>query len=231
MHKPYLLAGFLLVSLASFAQDTTWRITRVNKDMTFSLPSNQEKIDTSTRVQLTRMDLRVFKATTENTLFVLTVTRQGADINATDPESVKEAYNGTEKALKKSKNLAGYNTMSSDTMVDKIAGRKVIFYTGNDSLDIRLKAYVFLINDHLYLLLVYKQGMDEAYKAESNRVLRSIHFTATEISEQQFSSKLDSRGYRFGYLIGELIASIVTIVAVVVVVVLIVRRSSRKQEY
>jgi tetrahydromethanopterin S-methyltransferase subunit G len=199
--------------------------------MAFSLPSNQEKIDTSANRQLTHFELRIFKATTENSLFVLTVTRKESNIKATDPESRKEAYDGIEKGIKESKNLKRFNSISADTMIEKIPGRKITFYTGNDSLDSPLKGYFFLLNDNLYLLLTYRQGIDEAYKAESNRLLRSVHFTATEISEQQFGSKLESRGYKIGYLLGELIGFFVILGVIILVIVLIVRKSSRKKEF
>ncbi len=195
MYKPTILAVFLLLaSLATLSQDSTWKITRVDENLTLTLPARLEKRDTTKLIGTTSFVFRIYKALTATSTFVLTVTPNTINGKINNRESLDEVYDVAEQKTKNLKYYKGLRSVASDTVIDKAMGRKMTMYNDTDRTAQPIEMYFFLVNDKIYYLLSHTHGSVTEHEQEQKKILGSIHFTVTSIKEQQFDSKTGIQG-------------------------------------
>ncbi|HEY4151505.1 MAG TPA: hypothetical protein VGM41_21350 [Chitinophagaceae bacterium] len=229
MYKFSILVVFLLLSLAALSQDSTWKIAHIDENLTLILPARLVKRDTTRSIRSVSTAFRTYRGETATSTFVLTVTPNTINGKINNRESLGEAYDVAEQKVKGLKYYKGLREVASDTVIDKAMGRKMTMYNDTDRAAPPIEMYFFLVNDKIYYLLSHTHGSVTEHEQEMKKILRSIHFTVTGIKEQQFDSKLESKGYKIGYIIGRLLGGIAMIFVIVLIIILISRKSSKNQ--
>ncbi|MGG9960354.1 hypothetical protein [Ferruginibacter sp. SUN106] len=225
--KQILIAYSFLISANVFAQDKTndqWQKLKVDENLTAMFPKDVEKIDTLLQKDNIEMKFKVFKATTAYANLGITVTTEGTDIKADNAEDLERAYKGIEIGFRKNATSRGLTCIFSDTVVDKITGRKAVLYTKDQENSSSAVFYLFLLNDKLYEIASSPVDGSAMEITDRSKLVAGLHFTAVEISEKKFGSKAESWGYKIGELIGEIIGFLAIAGLIVGIIIYITKR-------
>ena len=220
-----LTAYLFLFSVNAFAQNKVqWQKLEVDENLIAMFPSDIEKIDTVLYKDNTGLKFKGFKSKTSNSNFGITVTPEGTNIRVDNLEALDEAYKGIETGFR---NNAASKEMScnfSDTIIDKVIGRKVVMYRGTTENPPLAIFYLFLLNDKLYEITCIPINGGDMGIADMNRLLTGLDFTAVNISEKRFTSKVESQEYKIGELIGEIIGFLFIIGLIVGIIIYITKK-------
>ncbi len=203
MRVSFFLLLLLFAASTLFAQDTSWREIKVDENLRISLPSQLSRIDTVIDQKGQKMHFKLLTGKTGDNTVILTVTPEATNINADNPETLKEGMKGIKRGMQNSIVQKGLYCTFKDTVVDKLTCVKALIYA-KAAVNPNMFYYIFLVNDKMYSVAYTLPQADSAYLAKNDldRLLMSIHFNKASIKEQRFPSKADSLGYKFGFALG-----------------------------
>ena len=212
-----------------FSQDTTWQKARVNEDLTISLSGKITKIDTTLERENKKFRLLLYKATSNYSVLGLTITPNGTMLNIEDKESLKIALKGITDGICKSYVEQGFNCKVNDTIIDGITCKKVLMLDKEQKSFPTMTSYVFLLNDRVYSFSQTPLIEDRNLLTnELNTYLSSIHFNHTDIKEQKFESRTESKAYNVGYLWGQILVFGAIVLVIGIVIRMIIKKNKIK---
>ena len=187
--------------MPAFSQDSVWKKTIVDENMTISLPGNPLTIDTFVLKNNEKTPLRVLKVTTASSAIGVSVTTN-IHLNVDNTESLEETYKGIEEGFRESAAEKGLGCEVTDTVIRKIPFKKTLLFSKTSKNNVKLFSWICLLNDKMYSITAFApKGESEQSKIEMYRLIVSARFNS-DLQEQKFSSKAESLGYKAGQLFG-----------------------------
>jgi len=205
MKKIITIITLVLLTTLVNSQDSLWQTKKIDENLTISLPSTIEQIDTSYIQKGKKVKIKIFAARTEFSGIGVTVSNEN-NVNIDNKESLLKALSEIAKGAIKSLQGKGLKCVTSDTLLQNIPCKKLKCEGELNGISMNILHYTFLVNDKVYIMqAAFVPEFASGALAELDRLLGSVHFETTSIKELQFESKAFSDGYKFGYVIGMLI--------------------------
>lgn len=201
MKIKFTIVVFVIISLAGYSQDSTWKKKIIDETLTVSFPGEVKEFDTTVLKEKKKWRIKVYKYEEDLLSLGLIVTPGETNINVDNKESWKEALKGMSKGAMTSFLKQGFTCVPGDSIIDDIPCVKLICKNEDYSM---IKQYLFLVNNKLYALQYSSASLgDISFETDRlNMFLKSIHFEKEGIKEMQFESKSFSDGYKIGYFLG-----------------------------
>jgi len=198
--KPlFLLPCLILFFTVGLAQDSVWKETKIDENLSIDMPGEVVIVDT--------LGQRAYRSIDGNAIYVVTKYK-GVNISVDNPESLDEFLDGMAEGFSKKMQKSGLKiTKPKSIHIDSIEGRYLRCYTDNPNILIReWIAHMFFVNGIAYTLVVaYTDDRTTKDQKGFTQFVQSINFNSTFIAENTFANKGLSRSYKIGELIGSTI--------------------------
>jgi hypothetical protein len=215
MKRIITILSLLLSTILIYSQDSLWQKTKIDENLTVSLPSTVKQIDTSYIQKGKKVKFKIFVAKAEFSGIGITISNEN-NVNIDNKESLRKALTEITKEEIKSMQVKGLKCVASDTLMQKMPCKKLKCDGEMNGIIMSIISYSFLVNDKVYIVQgAFVPELASGGLSEMNRLLKSVHFTATSVKELEFESKAFSDGYKIGYFIGSLIGLAVLVIGII----------------
>ena len=216
MKKIILLLFYLLTVINLVAQEKKWKPTVLDEVLTVSLPEGFTQKDTVITDKSTIVHSRIIQSNTGTCILYVNIDSANMELKVNDLESAYIFLEGIGEGVCILYSQAGYRCERSDTAIDKIPGKKILFYANQNNL--ALWGYVFRANNKTYKLFSTTSinPEDGLRPNDLNKLLASVKFNTGNIKEYKFYSQSKKPHHKGDYTIVKMIIPGIIVIGLIV---------------
>jgi hypothetical protein len=202
------------------AQENKWVSVILDEVLTISMPEGFTQTDTTITDKATIAHSRIIQSNTGTCILFVSIDSVNIDLKVHDRESAYISLEGVGKGVCIQYSQAGYRCERNDTSIDKIPGKKFLFY--ENKTDLALFGYVFRANNKTYKIFstVNNNVKDDLRPNDLNKLLSSIKFNTDNIKEYKFYSKSESPVPKTNFVSAKMIIPAMVVIALIVFIVI-----------
>jgi hypothetical protein len=205
MKKVILVLLYLLPAIYLTAQENKWETIILDEVLTISLPVGFTQQDTTIIADGRNVHSRIIQATTETCNISVSIDSINVDLKIHDRRSAYISLEGVAEGACIRYSQAGYRCERSDTLIDKIPGKRILLYENKN--DLVFFCYAFRGNNKTYKIFssISNNPKDGLRPSDLNKLLASIKFNSANIKEYKFYSEPESSANKTGFKISRII--------------------------
>jgi hypothetical protein len=205
MKKIILLILCLLPVVSMVAQENKWRSIILDEVLTISLPAGFTQQDTSITDNETTVKSRIIQSNTGRCNLYVKIDSANVELRIHDRKSALISLEGIVFGICESYSKVGYRCERSDTVIDRIPGKKIFFYANKN--DLTFLSYIFRANNKTYSIFstLSNDSKDRLQPKDLNKLLASLKFNSKNIKEYKFYSQSKLHDLKAAYTIDKMI--------------------------
>jgi hypothetical protein len=186
MKKIILLILCLLPVVSMVAQENKWRSIILDEVLTISLPAGFTQQDTSITDNEITVKSRTIQSNTGKCNLYVKIDSANVELKIRDRRSALISLEGIGTGICDQYFQIGYRCERSDTIINKISGKKILFYA--NKIELTLLCYVFRANNKTYTIFstLSNDPKDKLRPKDLNKLLASLKFNSRNIKEYKF---------------------------------------------